>query len=68
MVTWSIRCGYWSAADHVDSEWGGASTGVCVNLTQGTLARDVVVKLTTMNGTAIGNTLYNYVHLLTGYK
>ncbi len=30
---------------------------VCVNLIQGTLARDVVVKLTTMNGTAIGKIL-----------
>ncbi len=30
---------------------------VCVNLIQGTLARDVVVKLTTMSGTAIGKTL-----------
>ncbi len=29
---------------------------VCVNLTQGTLARDVVVKLSTMSGT-IGKTL-----------
>ncbi len=39
---------------------------VCVNLTQGTLARDAVVKLTTMNGNAIGNTLYMYnIHLLT---
>ncbi len=31
---------------------------VCVNLTQGTLARDVAVKLTTMNGAAMGKTLY----------
>ncbi len=30
---------------------------VCVNLTLGTLARDVVVKLTTMYGTAIGKIL-----------